>query len=146
MGNQRVSSSWSGVGPFAFASGYLTILSTPLVLALTSSRRLVDQIRLAERRGPGGYSIGIDDKWLGAALHAHAMRSVDDLLLIDTKDSQLSIDAYGMHALTTTAVWHNRLKEPTRLSLLEEFSRRLGSPLLRATNPATTHALSCSHC
>ena len=110
----------TSTGPFVFTPGYLTVMSYPLTLMLTASSRLHDSLQRIQSQGG---SFGLDDKWLGSAMQRHAQVPIQ---FVNLYLSGLMVDAFGVHARSTTLLWHNRVKAPERIELLHNFSARYG--------------------
>lgn len=129
-------------GPTTFAAGYLTVASKPLISSLVASQGLAD--RMQHELRSNSHAFGLEDKWLGDAMQQHAYERVHDLHLVDTRGSDLNVDSYGVHALATTMIWHNKVKDAKRLLSLDDFSRRHSCWRGIVEDPTLMPTLSCS--
>ena len=101
------------VGPFPFASGYLSIMATPLVAELVSSAPLTDDVpalgaitALPTRTGGRAFKV-MEDIWIGSLLHRRPpSRPVSYVALSEKDDNTLVSDGWGLRVSRSSVVVH----------------------------------------
>ena len=115
-------------GPFPFASGYLAVLSTPLVLALVAADGLalrddVPRLRAASgliTRTGGVMPKVMEDIWLGSLFHRQPpSRPMTFVALSERDDNTLVSDGWGLKVTKSSLIVHVKNHMPGRQ--LERF-------------------------
>lgn len=109
---------WRGcgacVGPFPFASGYLTVLSAQLAAHLTADATLSDDVqRLAQAKelanGAGGVAHRVmEDVWLGSVIYRRPPEGPISYVALSEADKVLISDGFGLRVLPSSLVVHVR--------------------------------------
>ena len=111
----------TSLGPFVFPTGMLTVLSYSLAAELAGSASLTSSLERVASSAGGRF--GLEDKWLGSALQR--FRRPSKLVLVALHGDMIS-DTYGVHVHTSTLLYHSRVKDVKRFSLVQNFSRMHG--------------------
>ena len=111
------------VGPFAFAAGYFIVLSRGLAALVVESSAIAAEVaRVRSLVLPARRKLVFEDVWLGAMVYQHVkLPKPHPLVLVDLQNrARIVADYDGMRMQTTALVWHNRMKEPSRMRLIDE--------------------------
>ena len=118
-------------GPFAFAAGYLVILSRPLLEGVVArgglaadARRLygLDALAMRNKQGKPLEQV-MEDVWLGYILHAFPLpEPVRYISLLGDKKSSLYVDAWDFRLSRTAVLTHVITKQLERFLALHYYT------------------------
>lgn len=127
------------IGPFLFASGFLVVLSSPLLADVASSDalpsemaafRAIEASHLIDKAGDK-ITLVMEDVWFGSVLFRFPPREpIKYITLLYSRGRKLHVDEWDLRITRSALLVHNPNKAPARLLALHAAMDSLHCPVL----------------